>query len=106
TSFSFIVHRSSFIVYCFCLASPPRRFLSGETPAAEDQSTMLATCWAKRRAAVVLLALLPLLMVMGCGKAKGTVKGTVVYTDAKGKETPMPGGFITFVPTESGGRGG
>ena len=55
---------------------------------------------------MVLLALLPLLMVMGCGKAKGTVKGTVLYKDAKGNEAPMPGGFITFVPTESGGRGG
>src|SRR6266446_5846848 len=90
---SFIVHRSLFLLGLTSKKIPVR-----ETPAAEDQSTMLATCWAKRRAAVVLLALLPLLVVVGCGKAKGTVKGTVLYKDAKGNEAPMPGGFITFVP--------
>ncbi len=67
---------------------------------------MMATSWAKRRAAAVLLALFPLLMAVGCGKTKGTVKGTVYFKDPKKGEIPMPGGSIAFIPVESGGRGG
>ncbi len=67
---------------------------------------MIATRWAKRRAVAVLLALLPLLMVVGCGKPKGTVTGTVKYKDKDGTYKPMPGGTIAFIPVESGGRGG
>ena len=50
---------------------------------------MMATRWTKRRAAAVLLALLPLLMVVGCSKPKGTVKGTVTYKDKDGTYKPV-----------------
>jgi len=56
--------------------------------------------WAKRRAVVVLLALFVFLPATGCGGKKGSLKGTVYF-----KDKPMPGGQITFVPTEGGGGG-
>jgi len=61
---------------------------------------MWTISWAKRRAAVVLLALLVFLPATGCGGKKGTLKGTVYF-----KDKPMPGGQITFVPAEGGGGG-
>src|SRR6266699_3398120 len=67
---------------------------------------MMATHWEKRRAAAVLLALVPLLLAVGCSKGKATVKGTVLYLDKTDKKyKPMPGGYVAFTPVEGGGGG-
>jgi len=65
---------------------------------------MTATRWATRRAAVGLLALLPLLLIVGCGKSKGTVKGRVLYKDKTDNTYKLlPGGYVAFIPVEGSG---
>jgi hypothetical protein len=61
---------------------------------------MWTMCWAKRRAAVILLALLVFLPAAGCGKGSGSLTGKVYFDDQ-----PMPGGTVTFIPEQGGGGG-
>jgi hypothetical protein len=58
---------------------------------------MRTTSLGRRWLAVVGLVALPLACVAGCGDSVGTVSGRVTY-----QSKPVPGGLITFRPTEPG----
>jgi hypothetical protein len=52
-----------------------------------------AAKWVRSASLVLVVVFVPILS--GCGKSKGTVSGTVTY---QGK--PLPGGFITIIPEQ------
>jgi hypothetical protein len=54
--------------------------------------TPLVRAWSSLARCVGLLLLIP---AVGCGAGQGTVSGRVLY-----KNTPVPGGLVTFVPAD------
>src|SRR5262245_28101686 len=54
--------------------------------------------WLRRRGALASRSalLLALALAVGCGGGQGTVSGRVLY-----KDKPLPGGWLTFRPTDS-----